>query len=246
MNVVDTERASPAGMTNDSTPLPLPARPKPRLRGVSHEIAAYAAAFAGCYLVAQARGPGTRGVALAATTAYSLCLFFLFAISALYHRPQWSPAARSRMRRLDHSAIALMIAGTATPMVALGLPAEKRALALGIIWAAAIAGLAKSLFWAHAPKPLTAIAYVAMGGSFGFFLPMMSGDIVTAQSGWLLALGGLLYVMGATVYALKRPDPVPAVFGYHEIFHLLVIAAAATHYFVIYQVVAAVALQSGY
>jgi hemolysin III len=221
-------------------------RAKPRLRGVSHEIATYAAGFAGTYLVSQARGPGTTLIAMWAATAYSLTVFFQFGASALYHRPTWSPEARARLRRVDHSAIPLMIAGTATPPVALGLPPEQRTWALALIWAGAALGLAKSLFWTHAPKPVTALVFVIFGAALAGFLPLMSPAIVTPAVHRALVGGALLYALGALVYALRRPDPMPAVFGYHEIFHLCVVLAAGVHYWAMWQIVTAVARASGY
>jgi hemolysin III len=221
-----------------------PARIKPRLRGVSHEMACYVSALAGCYLVSQSRGPGSTQLALVGTTIYSLCLFFLFTASALYHRPMWNPEARARMRRLDHSAIYFMIAGTVTPLALLSLDSAERATMLGVIWIGAALGIVKSLLWVHAPKPLSALAYVLISASTVPFVPRMTAQLGSANME-LLLLGGGLYVLGAVIYSLKKPDPVPTVFGYHEIFHALVIAAAACQYWVILKVVRAVAQGSG-
>jgi hemolysin III len=222
-----------------------PARVKPRYRGVSHEFATYAAGLAGCRLVAEARGPGTTNLALISTVAYSLSLFFLFGVSALYHRPTWSPAMRQRIRRIDHSTIFLMIAGTATPVVTLCLAEPARSQALVMIWIGAGLGLIKALFWAHAPKPLTAAIYLVYGCVLAAFVPGMT-EALGANNARLLLGGGLLYAIGAIVYALKRPDPSPAVFGYHEIFHAFIIAAAAVHYLAITRLVESVARASGF
>jgi len=208
---------------------------KPKYRGVSHEMACYASAIAGCYLVAHARGPGTSNLALIGTTLYSLCLFFQFAISALYHRPTWGTLARARMRKLDHCAIFLLIAGTSTPIALLGLEGTARAAALASMWTGAGLGIFLSLFWIHAPKPLTAAAYVLVGLSMIPFLPRISAGVGLSNT-LLLVYGSVIYVLGAAVYATRKPDPVPAVFGYHEVFHALVVAAAACHFFAILRI----------
>ena len=222
-----------------------PTRPKPKLRGLSHEFACYAAAMAGCYLVAQARGPGSSNLALIGTTLYSMGLFFQFAVSALYHRPTWSPAARARMRRLDHTAIYLLIAGTTTPVILLGLTGGARTGALALVWVGAALGVLKALLWLHAPKPLSALVYVLLASAIAPYAPELARAF-GSQNLALLGAGGALYIVGAAIYALKRPDPLPAVFGYHEIFHALVIAAAALHYSAILQIVQTVAKTSGY
>lgn len=232
-------------MDTDAQVAPQPQRVKPRYRGVSHEIATYAAGLAGCKLVADARGPGTTQLALISAAVYSLSLFFLFGVSALYHRPTWSPAVRQRLRRVDHSTIFLMIAGTATPVATLCLTDPARTQALALIWIGAGLGLIKALFWAHAPKPLTAATYLVYGCALAVFVPGMTAALGT-DNARLLLLGGVLYAVGAMIYAFKRPDPLPAVFGYHEIFHALVIAAAAVHYLAITRLMESVARASGF
>jgi hemolysin III len=201
------------------------ARVKPRLRGVSHFWAFFVALVAGGVLVATA--PDGRATLAAAIYAGSLAA--LFGISALYHRVDWGPAARRWMRRLDHSAIFLLIAGTATPFTLLVLSGPFATALLIAVWAGAAAGIIVELFWVDAPKWATAIVYLSVGwiGALGF-----PGIVARAgvAAGALIALGGVLYTAGAIVYARQRPDPNPAVFGYHEIFHALVIAAAAAHF----------------
>jgi len=201
------------------------ARVKPRLRGVSHFWAFFVALVAGAVLVVTA--PDGRATLAAAIYAGSLAA--LFGISALYHRVDWRPSARRWMRRLDHSAIFLLIAGTVTPFALLVLDGPFATGLLLAVWTAALAGIVVELFWVDAPKWATAIVYLSVGwiGALGFPAIIARAGIA---AGALIALGGALYTAGAIVYARQRPDPNPAVFGYHEIFHALVIAAAAAHF----------------
>jgi hemolysin III len=153
----------------------------------------------------------------------------LFGASALYHRITWRPATRRWMRRLDHSMIFVLIAGTYTPFGLLVLHGTLATVVLGIVWFGALAGVVMKLAWVDAPKWLMSVIYLALGWVGAATIPqMLSRAGVGAVV--LLAAGGLLYSAGAVVYALRRPDPRPKVFGYHEIFHVLVIAAAAAHY----------------
>ena len=204
---------------------------KPTLRGVSHHAAFYVAALATVTLIYVA--PNAR--AATASAIYGATLTALFGISALYHRPTWSPEKRQLLRRLDHSAIFLLIAGTYTPLFWLLDPhLDKRALL--VVWVGAALGVAKSMFWAHAPKVLTAALCLLLGwaviGDVARLLPVM-GTLNLV----LLAGGGVIYSMGAIVYARKRPDPFPRVFGYHEIFHALVIAASVLNFVHVLRVV---------
>ncbi len=204
------------------------ARVKPKLRGVSHEVAAYVALAAGSALCALA--PTSR--AFWASLVYALSVAGLLATSALYHRPTWSPVARQRMRRLDHSAIFFLIAGTYTPVCLLALPPELGERLLTFMWLGAAAGVLQSLLWPGAPKPLKAAAYVALGWAVAAKWSLIGAALgPTAMA--LLVAGGVLYTVGALIYALRRPDPWPAVFGYHELFHALVVAAAALHFVVV-------------
>ncbi|HET8733199.1 MAG TPA: hemolysin III family protein [Anaeromyxobacteraceae bacterium] len=202
-------------------------RTKPRLRGVSHQIAAFLAAPAGAALVAGANGSSARTAAI----TYSLCLFGLFAVSALYHRPMWSVRARRLLWRLDHSAIFFLIAGTYTPFCML-LPPDVRGAALAAVWIGASLGTAVSLLWISAPKRLMAALYVLVGWIAVPVLPALATRLGAGALA-LLFTGGLLYTAGAAIYAWRRPDPYPTVFGFHEIFHLLVVAAAACHFVVV-------------
>lgn len=202
---------------------------KPRLRGVFHQWTFFAAVVAGAVLVLVA----PSGQATVATAIYAATVIGLFGVSAVYHRVNWgSVRARMWMRRLDHTMIFLLIAGTYTPFALLVLDG---ALSTGIligVWAGAAAGVVLNLIWVDAPKWVTAVVYLGLGWVAVVAFPELVREMgVTATV--LLGAGGLLYTAGAVVYALRRPDPVPAVFGYHEIFHLLVIVAAALQYAVI-------------
>jgi hemolysin III len=198
---------------------------KPRLRGVSHQYAFFVAIAAGAGLVVLARGAEAR----VAVAVYALSLCAMFGASALYHRIDWSPRLGVWLRRLDHSMIYVLVAGTYTPFALLVLAPALGWTILGVVWAGALAGVVLSLVWIDAPRWLTAVLYVALGWVSVVALPQLwdrAGTMAVA----LLATGGVLYTIGAVVYARRRPDPSPRVFGYHEVFHVLVIAAAATHF----------------
>ncbi|MDX6672356.1 MAG: hemolysin [Solirubrobacteraceae bacterium] len=202
---------------------------KPRLRGVSHEWAFFASVPLGLALVLSA----PSGRAALAVGVYALSVALLFGSSALYHRITWaSDAARRWMRRIDHSAIFLLIAGTYTPFALLTLDGTLATVILIAVWAGAGAGIVMTMLWIDAPKWLIAIVYVALGWVAVAAFPEMLDRLGITAVG-LVAAGGALYTAGAVVYARRRPDPAPAVFGYHEIFHVLVIAAAALQYAVV-------------
>lgn len=210
-----------------------PPRPKPVLRGVSHELAAVASLPLVATLVAGARG----ATALAGACVYGASLVVLFGVSALYHRPTWSPRARVLVGRIDHAAIFLLIAGTYTPLC-LRLGPGAGHLLLAFVWAVSALGLLLALAWDEAPKALRAAVYLALGWAFVPVLPGLR-QVLDAGSLALLLAGGLLYTAGAVIFSLRRPDPLPAWFGYHEIFHLFVVAAAACHFALVARVVAA-------
>jgi hemolysin III len=166
---------------------------------------------------------------LVATWIYAAALAAMFGVSALYHRVDWrSTRVRTWMRRLDHSTILLLIAGTYTPFALLAFEGAVADAVLVTVWVGAAAGLVLNLAWIDAPKWLVAIVFVALGWVGVIAFPQMI-DLGIAPATLILA-GGALYTLGAVTYALRRPNPAPAVFGYHEIFHLLVIGAAATHF----------------
>ncbi len=197
------------------------ARVKPKLRGVSHQLAFFTALLAGGLVVSQAARPIDR----LAGSIHTVCLAAMFGVSALYHRPTWTPAARQRMRRLDHAAIFLLIAGTYTPFCLLGVGGDAAGRLLVAVWATALVGMIKAVFWPHSPKWITALTYIAVGWVGLFFVDEIFGSVGIAGT-ILMWSGAAFYSLGALVYALRRPDPVPAVFGYHEIFHALVIVAS--------------------
>ena len=202
---------------------------KPRLRGVTHQWAFIVAVLLGAALVIAA----PRGEATLAAGIYAASVAALFGTSALYHRVTWSSAAARRwMRRLDHSMIFFLIAGTYTPFALLALDGTLATVILVVVWAGALGGIVLKLAWIDAPKGLIAGVYVALGWvAVAAFPQLYEGLGITATA--MVAGGGLLYTLGALVYATQRPDPVPRVFGYHEVFHLLVIFAAALQYAVV-------------
>jgi hemolysin III len=202
---------------------------KPRLRGVWHQWAFFVSVAIGAALVIAAPSGQPR----LAAAIYALTVTALFGTSALYHRVTWaSVAARRWMRRLDHSMIFCLIAGTYTPFALLVLDGDLATVILIVVWAGALAGVLMKLVWIDAPKALVAVTYVMLGWvALAAFPTMIERLGVTAST--LVAVGGLLYTLGALVYAFQRPDPAPSVFGYHEVFHALVILAAALQYAVI-------------
>ena len=200
-----------------------PAQLKPRLRGVLHQWACACSVPLGLVLVIAA-GTARARIALG---VYALSLVGLFGASALYHRINWrSLTARALMRRLDHSMIFVLIAGSYTPFTVLVLHGPLAIAILVGVWAGALLGLVINLVWSDAPRWLHAALYVLLGWIAVAALPQLARAIGIGGM-ILLGLGGVLYTLGAVVYAVKRPDPVPSVFGYHEVFHTLVIAAAA-------------------
>ncbi|MFV2194732.1 PAQR family membrane homeostasis protein TrhA [Nocardiopsis sp. LOL_012] len=206
---------------------------KPRLRGWLHLGTAPLALAAGIVLVCLSP-TWPAGVASA---VYALSSVMLFSTSAVYHVGRWSPRAQKVLRRMDHSNIYLIIAGTYTPFVVLVLDGGLRAAMLALIWTGAIAGVGFKLLWLGAPRWLSTALYLAIGWVAVLFIPQLISG--THPATWILVLvGGVLYSVGAVVYALKWPDPAPRWFGFHEIFHSLTIAAFVCQYiavsFVVY------------
>lgn len=207
---------------------PPPVKVKPRLRGVSHQLAFYVAIVATAVLVF-CSAPGLPRIAGA---IYGGALMMLFGTSALYHRPMWSLVNRARMRRADHAAIFVLIGGSYAPMGLLALPPHIGRPLLALVGAGCFLGLVKSLFWAHAPRWLTAGLYVAVGWLAVLEFRQLNQALGNTRCALVIA-GGICYSVGALVYARRKPDPNPAVFGYHEIFHLLVIVASVLHFWAI-------------
>ena len=204
---------------------------KPRLRGVSHTFA-FVAALGGCFLLALAPAQGAQHQA---GIVFGVSLVLMFGISATYHWPTWSPAIYQRIQRFDHAAIYGLIAGTFTPLATLDATSEWSMWLLWVMWGAALTGAALALLGISAPRGIRTALYVALGM---VALPVMLRlpDVIgSARVGWLV-FGAVFYALGAVVYARRWPNPKPAVFGYHEVFHVMVITSAAVHYAVILDV----------
>ncbi|MFD9289006.1 hemolysin III family protein [Streptomyces sp. NPDC060030] len=216
-----TSAASASGPVELTDPVPV----KPRMRGWLHAGMFPAVVIAGIVLVATA--DGTRAQVACAVYVLSACL--LFGVSGVYHRGTWGPRGEAVLRRLDHANIFLIIAGTYTPLTLLLLPESTSRPLLWAIWSAAAAGIAFRVFWVGAPRWLYTPCYIAMGWAAVFFLPdfMRSGGIAVLV---LVVVGGLLYSAGGVIYGLKRPNPSPRWFGFHEVFHSLTLAAFIVHY----------------
>jgi hemolysin III len=198
---------------------------KPRLRGVSHQWAFFASLGAGMALILAASGAR----AVIAMSVYAFSLSAMLGTSALYHRVTWTPEVRRWMRRLDHTMIFVFIAGTYTPFALLVMHGDLADVVVIVVWATAAAGMILNLVWISAPYWFTVAVYLSTGWVAIVTLPQLWDEIGPVGVG-LIALGGALYSAGAVVYARRKPDPRPQVFGYHEIFHVLVIAAAAVQY----------------
>ncbi|MDQ0597963.1 hemolysin III [Streptomyces canus] len=198
---------------------------KPRMRGWLHAGVFPLALAGGIVLIAVSR----TGASVAACSVYALSACLLFGTSAVYHRGTWGPRGEAVLRRLDHANIFLIIAGTYTPLAVLLLPGSRRLVLLSVVWAGALAGIAFRILWIGAPRWLYTPCYIALGWVAVFNLPDFARTGGTAVV-VLVTAGGLLYTAGAVVYGLKRPDPSPAWFGFHEVFHTLTIAAFTAHY----------------
>ena len=197
---------------------------RPRHRGLLHQWAAPVALGAGVGLVAIAPSARARvGVAV-----YALSLVVLFGVSALYHRRAWTPRVRMWLRRADHAAIFLLIGGTYTPVALLGVGGPAGSHLLAAVWVGVAIGVLVALFWTRAPKAVSAALAVAVGWTAAPYL----GDVhraVATPTLWLILAGGVAYTVGALVYAVRRPDPWPRVFGYHEVFHACTLVGATLH-----------------
>lgn len=202
---------------------------------VTHALGMLAAAAGIALLVAEAMHNGASAWRVAGGVIFGLSALLLFTTSVLYHASS-SPVLRPRLRLLDHAAIYVLIAGTYTPFGLLAVSGAVAGTLLTVVWSGAVAGIAMHVLWLDAPKWLSAALYVLLG-----WVGIAAVPPLVATVGWtpavLLLAGGLLYSLGALVYALRRPDPVPAVFGYHEVFHALVVLAACTHWAAVAMVV---------
>ena len=202
-----------------------PPTAKPKLRGWLHAVMFPLALAAGIVLVALAGSTEAR----VASAIFAISAALLFGTSAMFHRGNWSPRVHRFLRRMDHSNIFLIIAGTYTPFAVLLLPSSEGRTLLWIVWVGAVAGVAFRVFWVGAPRWLYTPIYVALGWVAVFYLP----DFVRGGGAEVVALilvGGVFYSVGALIYGLKRPDPSPRWFGFHEVFHSLTVAAYIVHY----------------
>ncbi|MGD0873709.1 MAG: hemolysin III family protein [Acidimicrobiales bacterium] len=203
---------------------PATARPKPLLRGWFHEVGAIAMVVVGPLIGLEANG--TKPEVCTAIACFAVTA--MLTTSALYHRISWSPKARRRMRRADHSMIFVCIAGTYTAVAGLTLPDADAWVVLSLVWVASVAGVVMRFAWLDAPKWAVAIPYVAAGWIAVGALPEFFHYLGVLGFSLMLG-GGLLYTLGAVVYALRRPELWPRVFGYHELFHGCTVLAAAMH-----------------
>ncbi|HMI28717.1 MAG TPA: hemolysin III family protein [Gaiellaceae bacterium] len=206
---------------------------KPLLRGVLHQGAFFVGVVVAPLLVLSA--DGTRAKVAAGVFAASVVA--CFGASALYHRVTWTPRVRLWMRRIDHAGVYLLIAGTYTPVSLLVLRGAWRPTILAIVWTGAAAAIVLKFAWVQAPKWLAAAIGLALGWVAVVALPQLVGHMQPAAVA-LLVVGGLAYTLGAIVYARRHPDPAPAVFGYHELFHALTIVAVTCQYAAIALIVA--------
>lgn len=197
---------------------------KPKLRGWLHAGTTPLALAAGIVLIALSPTAATR----AGSAVFAGSALLLFAVSALYHRFYWGPRMNAVLRRLDHSNIFLLIAGSYTPFAITLLEPTQRDALLAIVWTGAVVGVLFRVFWSHAPRLLYTPIYVALGWVAIFYADDLGsgGPAVTT----LLVVGGGLYTVGGLVYGLRKPDPFPTWFGFHEVFHTLTIAAFVCHY----------------
>jgi hemolysin III len=206
---------------------------KPRLRGKVHAWAILPMLVAAGFLIAFAPTPTARTSLL----VYSVAIVGMLAASATYHRAPVSERARVWLRRLDHSMIGVAVAGTYTPVIVLLLDGALRATLLSILWIGALGSLILSFAWPHAPRLLRASVYLGLGWAGVIVMPWLWTNGGVAAFAFVVA-GAIFYTAGAVVYALKRPDPWPYTFGFHEVFHTLVVLAAVSHFAAVTLVVA--------
>ncbi|MGC0250255.1 PAQR family membrane homeostasis protein TrhA [Pseudactinotalea sp. Z1748] len=197
---------------------------KPLLRGWIHTVMAPLAAVIGIVLLVVAPTPGAR----AAVAVFAVTTVVLFTTSAIYHRGTWTPRWFATLRRLDHSNIFLVIAGTYTPLAVMLLPVRTATVLLAVVWGGALAGIGARVFWLNAPRWFYVPVYVALGWVAVWFMPAF-WSASNAAVVWLIIAGGLGYTLGALAYGFKRPNPSPRYFGYHEIFHVGTVVGYTCH-----------------
>ncbi len=198
---------------------------KPHLRGWLHLASAPLTLAAGIVLVALSPTASTK----LGSAIYALSAVLLFTVSAIFHRGRWSPRVQAFLRRFDHANIFLLIAGSYTPFTLLLLEGRERTVLLSVVWIAAAVGTLMRIFWLGAPRWLYTAVYLGLGWAAVFYFPSFIATASTAVL-VLMIVGGVLYTVGGVVYGLKRPNPSPRWFGFHEVFHALTIAAFTVHY----------------
>ena len=197
---------------------------KPSWRGVIHLATLPLAIVAGIALIILAEGVG----ATVTSAVFAVSSWLLFGISGTYHRFNWGPRAKVILKRLDHANIFLLIAGTYTPIAWLALPQDKGIFLLSLVWSGALLGIAFRVFWISAPRWLYVPIYLGLGWAAVLYIEdLFAANLATMI---LVIVGGLAYSVGAVVYGLKRPNPVPQHFGFHEIFHVLTVVAFLSHW----------------
>lgn len=205
---------------------------KPLLRGHIHQESFFFALGACSMLVAKA----SNSESLIAGLTYSFCLVSLFGVSALYHRPNWDARRRAIMRKLDHSAIFVLIAGCFTPVCLLALPEAIGIKLLSIVYFAAGLGVLKSIFWTNAPKWLSCLLYGCVIFLFTPYLREFNTSLGPSNMDFIWA-GCFVYALGAVFYAFKKPNPIPHVLGHHELFHVCTVIGAFFHFLVMYRLI---------
>lgn len=204
---------------------PLLSHARDPFSGYSHLVGLGLAVLGGTWLVVASHG----GMFLASALVYAACMIALYAASAAYHLVDLGAVVTARLRRFDHAAIFLMIAGTSTPLLVVALTGETRTFMLGAVWVVALAGILFRTFWLGAPRWFYVMTYLAAGWIVVLRWKAVVAGLPPLSFGLLVA-GGVVYSIGAVVYALKWPDPLPKRFGFHEIWHLFVMAASALHF----------------
>lgn len=224
--------AGDATTTVDASPSPPgPPPAKPRLRGVSHEVAAFVFPVLGALTVALAPSGGARATA----AVYAIGVTAMYATSACYHRGRWSAAVRRRLRRADHSMILVGIASTYTPIVGTGVGGTAGWVVVAVVWALAAAGVVIRNLWLDAPSWLVGLVYLGVGWTALGVLPGLWSRL--GAFGFVMVMGGgIVTSAGAVVFVRRRPDPRPAVFGFHEVFHAFVLLGGLLFYLAVVRV----------
>jgi hemolysin III len=215
---------APAGTAQAGAAQAVAGEIKPTWRGWIHAGTFPIAIAAGIVLISVAHGAPAKW----SSAVYMLTSMLLFGNSALYHRINWKPKTKILLKRIDHANIFLLIAGTYTPLAVLALPPSKGILLLSIVWGSALVGIAFRVFWIGAPRWLYVALYIAMGwGAIMYIVDLLDANVAMMV---LVVVGGLLYTAGAVIYGMKKPNPLPGRFGFHEIFHTLTVLAFLCHW----------------